>query len=90
MNEKRFPSSGADNEGAYIPGSAGKGGDPGMPIRPGAGKDSGASAHLRGQSGGSDPGNSGAGIAGGDVEAGGVERSPAGDIPGEESATGKE
>ena len=74
MTKKPFGSIDAPNKGSYIPGSAGKGGDPGMTIHP-ADDASQAAGATDGLSGGADAGNSGAGIAGSDVEVGGTRRS---------------
>jgi hypothetical protein len=71
MTKRYFPPSHEINEGADIPGAAGKGGTPGASARRTTVPDTGG-----GLSGGADAGNTGAGHAGGDVESGGVTRSP--------------
>ena len=71
MTKRYFPPSHEINEGADIPGASGKGGIPGAsarrPTAPPAGN---------GSSNGGAAGNTGAGHAGGDVESGGVIRTP--------------
>lgn len=76
MTKRYFPDNHTDNEGADIPGSAGKGGGSGPPIRPCRGADPVSRPATGGLGGGADPGNTGAGIAGGDVEVSGVVRTP--------------
>ena len=71
MTKRYFPPSHEINEGADIPGASGKGGNPGASARRATVPEA-----TGGLSGGADAGNTGAGHAGGDVESGGVIRSP--------------